>query len=47
MSDCPICDAYTRLLDDFGNDLKANNSLKTEFKMHKEKYHGDNENEHS
>ena len=47
MSDCPICDAYTRLLDDFGNNLKANNSLKTEFKMHKEKYHGDKENEHS
>ena len=46
MSDCLICDAYTRLLDDFGNDLKAN-SLKTEFKMHKEKYHGDKENEHS
>jgi hypothetical protein len=47
MSDCPICDAYIRLLETFGNDLKANNSLKTEFKMHKEKYHGDKENEHS
>ena len=47
MSDCPICDAYHRLIDDFGNDLKANNSLITEFRMHKEKYHGDKENEHS
>jgi hypothetical protein len=43
MSDCPICDAYIRLMEEFGSDVKANNSLKSEYKLHKEKYHGENE----
>jgi hypothetical protein len=40
MSDCLICDSYKHLIDAFGNDIKAINSLKKEFNTHKEKYHG-------